>query len=43
MWAQGALALLNIETGVESISEVEAGIAFLVMLLLTEDVKRPMT
>lgn len=36
---QGALALLNIETGVESISEVEAGIAFLVMLVLTEDLK----
>ncbi len=32
---QGALALLDIETGVESLSEVEAGAAFLIMLFLT--------
>ena len=32
---QGALALLDIETGVETLSEIEAGAAFLIMLLLT--------
>ena len=32
---QGALALLDVETGVESLSEVEAGAAFLIMLFLT--------
>lgn len=32
---QGALALLDIETGVESLSEVEAGAAFIIMLFLT--------
>jgi hypothetical protein len=32
---QGALALLDVETGVESVSEVEAGAAFLIMLFLT--------
>ena len=32
---QGALALLDIETGVESLSEVEAGAAFFIMLFLT--------
>jgi hypothetical protein len=38
---QGALALLDIETGVETVSELEAGAAFLVMLLLTSaDPKR---
>ena len=34
---QGALALLNVQTGVDSVSEVEAIGAFIVLLLLTED------
>lgn len=37
---KGALALLNVETGIETISEIEAVVAFFVMLLLTEDIKR---
>jgi hypothetical protein len=32
---QGALALLDIETGVEKLSEFEAGAAFFTMLFLT--------
>ncbi|CAL8466739.1 g6275 [Coccomyxa elongata] len=32
---KGALALLDIETGVETLSEIEAGAAFLIMLFLT--------
>ncbi len=35
MLLQGALALLDIETGVETLSEIEAGAAFLIMLFLT--------
>ena len=38
---QGALALLDIETGVESLSEVEAGAAFLIMLFLTAAEPKP--
>lgn len=34
---QGILALLNIETGVE-ITEIEAGLTFLLLLLFTEDI-----
>ena len=34
---QGALALLNVETGLDTVSEVEAIGAFVVLLLLTED------
>lgn len=34
---QGALALLNVETGLDTVSEVEAIGAFIVLLLLTED------
>jgi hypothetical protein len=37
---KGALALLNVETGIETLSEIEAVVAFFVMLLLTEDIKR---
>lgn len=35
---QGALTLLNVATGLDSVSELEAIGAFVVMLLLTEDV-----
>ena len=35
---QGTLTLLNVETGMDSLSELEAIGAFVVMLLLTEDV-----
>ena len=35
---QGALTLLNVETGVEALTEVEAVLAFLGLLILTEDV-----
>ncbi len=35
---QGTLTLLNVETGMDSVSELEAIGAFVVMLLLTEDV-----
>ena len=35
---QGILALLNIETGVE-ITEIEAGLTFLLLLLFTEDLQ----
>ena len=35
---QGILALLNVETGVE-ITEIEAGLTFLLLLLFTEDMK----
>lgn len=38
---QGALALLDIETGVETLSEVEAGAAFLIMLFLTSAEPKP--
>ena len=38
---QGALALLDIETGVESLSEVEAGAAFFIMLFLTAAEPKP--
>ncbi|KAK9868284.1 hypothetical protein WJX84_003614 [Apatococcus fuscideae] len=38
---KGALALLNIETGIETLPEIEAIVAFLVVLFLTEDVKTP--
>lgn len=41
IYAQGALALLNIETGIETLPEIEAIVAFLVVLFLTEDVKTP--
>ena len=34
---QGALTLLNVETGLDTVSELEAIGAFVVMLLLTED------
>lgn len=34
---QGALALLNVETGLDTVSEFEAIGAFVVLLLLTED------
>ena len=37
---QGVLALLNVETGVE-ITEIEAGLTFLLLLLFTEDLKAP--
>ena len=37
---QGALALLNVETGLETVSEIEAIGAFVVMLLLTEDIHK---
>lgn len=37
---KGILALLNVETGVE-ISEIEAGLTFLLLLLFTEDLKAP--
>jgi len=37
---QGILALLNVETGVE-ITEIEAGLTFLLLLLFTEDLKAP--
>ena len=36
--SQGTLTLLNVETGMDSVSELEAIGAFVVMLLLTEDV-----
>lgn len=36
---QGALTLLNVETGLDTVSELEAIGAFIVMLLLTEDLK----
>ena len=32
---QGALALLNLETGTEYISEIEGGLIFLVLLFVT--------
>ena len=35
---QGALTLLNVETGVKALTEVEAVIAFLGLLILTEDI-----
>ncbi|KAA6422143.1 MAG: hypothetical protein FRX49_07894 [Trebouxia sp. A1-2] len=35
---KGTLTLLNVETGMDSVSELEAIGAFVVMLLLTEDV-----
>ena len=35
---QGALTLLNVETGVQALTEVEAVIAFLGLLILTEDI-----
>lgn len=38
MLLQGILAILNVETGVE-ITEIEAGLTFLLLLLFTEDVK----
>lgn len=37
---KGILALLNVETGVE-ITEIEAGLTFLLLLLFTEDLKAP--
>lgn len=37
---KGALALLNVETGLETVSEIEAIGAFVVMLLLTEDIHK---
>lgn len=37
---KGALALLSIETGVETVSEIEGVGAFLLMLFLTEDLPR---
>jgi len=37
---QGTLTLLNVETGLDTVSEVEAIGAFVVMLLLTEDVAK---
>lgn len=37
---KGILALLNVETGVE-ISEIEAGLTFLLLLLFTEDLQAP--
>ena len=36
--SQGTLTLLNVETGTDSVTELEAIGAFVVMLLLTEDV-----
>ena len=39
MVLQGALTLLNVETGLDTVSELEAIGAFIVMLLLTEDLK----
>lgn len=39
MVLQGALTLLNVETGLDTVSELEAIGAFVVMLLLTEDLK----
>ena len=36
---QGTLTLLNIATGLDSVSELEAIGAFVLMLLLTEDLK----
>ncbi|KAK9809960.1 hypothetical protein WJX72_002607 [[Myrmecia] bisecta] len=35
---KGALSLLNVETGKQALNEVEAGLAFLVMLFITGDV-----
>ena len=40
MVVQGALSLLNVKTGVETVSEVEANAAFIVLLLLTEDITK---
>ena len=37
---QGLLGLLNIQTGVEQLSEVEFGLTFLFILFLTEDPER---
>ena len=37
---QGALTLLNVETGLDSVSELEAIGAFVIMLLLTEDLSK---
>ena len=37
---QGTLTLLNVETGLDTVSELEAIGAFVVMLLLTEDVNK---
>jgi photosystem II protein len=37
---KGILALLNVETGVE-ITEIEAGLTFLLLLFFTEDLKAP--
>lgn len=39
MVLQGALTLLNVETGLDTVSELEAIGAFIVMLLLTEDLR----
>ena len=39
MVSQGALTLLNVETGLDTVSELEAIGAFIVLLLLTEDLK----
>ena len=39
MVLQGTLTLLNVETGLDTVSELEAIGAFIVMLLLTEDLK----
>ena len=36
---QGMLKLLNIETGLERLSEVEFGVAFILILFLTEEPK----
>ena len=38
---QGLLALLNVQTGVEQLSEIEFGLTFLFILFLTEDPERP--
>lgn len=37
---QGTLTLLNVETGLDTVSELEAIGAFVVMLLLTEDLNK---
>ena len=37
---QGALTLLNVETGLDGVSELEAIGAFIVILLLTQDLNK---